>query len=85
MGPVRDNFSGQGKECQMTKLSVGLQEAESMTGISQHTFRKLVKRGKVRVARIGRRIVIPITELEKLVKPGAKLESQSHPPRKSAA
>jgi excisionase family DNA binding protein len=62
----------------MMKLSVGLEQAEEMTGISRHTFRKLVKRGKIKSARVGRRILIPIGELEKLVKPGANLGSTSN-------
>jgi excisionase family DNA binding protein len=64
----------------MTKLSVSLEEAQELTGISQHTFRKLVKRGRIKAARVGRRIVIPVTELEKLVKPGAILASGGSTP-----
>jgi excisionase family DNA binding protein len=55
----------------MTKLSVGLQEAGQMTGISHFTFRRMIKQGKIRAARVGRRVLIPMSELEKLVKPGA--------------
>ena len=55
----------------MVKLSVGLQEAQEMTGVSHFTFRRMVKNGKIRAVRVGRRLLIPITELEKLVKPGA--------------
>jgi excisionase family DNA binding protein len=56
---------------QMTKLAVGLQEAQEMTGISHFTFRRMVRLGKIKAARVGRRVVIPVTELERLVKPGA--------------
>jgi excisionase family DNA binding protein len=62
----------------MTKLSVGLEEAQEITGISSHTFRKLVRNGKIKAARVGRRILIPISELKKLVRPGAKLASTSN-------
>lgn len=55
----------------MTKLSVGLVEAEVMTGISSVTLRRMVRLGKVKAARVGRRLLIPVSELEKLVKPGA--------------
>jgi excisionase family DNA binding protein len=61
----------------MTKLSVGLEEAQEMTGISLHTFRKLVRKRKINAARVGRRILIPISELKKLVRPGANLASTS--------
>jgi excisionase family DNA binding protein len=54
----------------MTKLSVGLQEAQEMTGISHFTFRRMVKNRKIKAVRVGRRLLIPVSELEKLVKPG---------------
>jgi excisionase family DNA binding protein len=60
----------------MEKMSVGLQEAGQLTGLSQHTFRKLVHKGKIKAARVGRRILIPVRELEKLTKPGAHLSSK---------
>ena len=54
----------------MTKLTVGLKEAQEMTGISQVTLRRMC--GKtIKAVRVGRRVLIPVTELEKLVKPGA--------------
>jgi excisionase family DNA binding protein len=61
----------------MTKLSVGLEQAEEMTGISHHTLRRLVRKGKIKAARVGRRIVIPVSEIERLVKPSANLASTS--------
>jgi excisionase family DNA binding protein len=59
----------------MKKLSVGLQEAQEMTGISHFTFRRMVKQRKIKAARVGRRLLIPVSELEKLVKPGAVSET----------
>jgi excisionase family DNA binding protein len=60
------------QEKEMTQLSVGLEEAQSLTGISVHTWRILVKEGKVRAARVGRRILIPTSELERVTRPDAK-------------
>jgi excisionase family DNA binding protein len=60
------------KEKEMTQLSVGLEEAQTLTGISTHTWRKLVKEGKVRAARVGRRILIPTSELQRVTSPDAK-------------
>jgi excisionase family DNA binding protein len=59
----------------MAKLSVGLQEAQEMTGISHFTFRRMVRNGKIKAVRVGRRLLIPITELEKLIKPGATIST----------
>ena len=55
----------------MTKLSVGLHEAQEITGLSNVTLRRLVKGGKIRAVRVGRRILFPLSELERLTKPGA--------------
>lgn len=55
----------------MTKLTVGLQEAQEMTGISHFTFRRMVRLGKISSVRVGRRVLIPVAEIEKLVKPSA--------------
>jgi len=55
----------------MTKLSVGLHEAQEITGLSNVTLRRLVKGGKIRAVRVGRRLLLPLSELERLTKPGA--------------
>lgn len=56
----------------MTKLSVGLQEAAEMTGLSSITLARMVRGGKIiKAVRVGRRVLIPISELAKLTKPGA--------------
>jgi excisionase family DNA binding protein len=52
----------------MQKLSVSLKEAEELTSISRFTIRRQIKRGVLNVARVGRRLVIPVAELEKLIR-----------------
>ena len=56
---------------EMTPLSVGLAQAQEMTGLSQVTLRRMVKAKKIRAARVGRRVLIPTSELERITKPGA--------------
>jgi excisionase family DNA binding protein len=53
----------------MEKLGVSLDEAAKLTSVSAFTLRRQIKRGNLKVARIGRRVVIPLSELEKLVNP----------------
>jgi excisionase family DNA binding protein len=55
----------------MIQLSVDFEKAEEMTGISRFTLRKYVKTGRLRVVRVGRRVVVPVSELEKMFSPGA--------------
>lgn len=62
---------------EIQKLSVSFDGAEELTGVSQYTFRKMVREGKLRVARIGRRIVIPMSELKRLLEPGAVSETSA--------
>lgn len=56
---------------EMTPLSVGLLQAQEMTGISQFTLRRYVNDGTIRGARVGRRLLIPTSELERITQPGA--------------
>jgi len=51
----------------MQKIAVSLTEAAELTSISKYTISRQIKRGALRVVRIGRRLVIPIAELEKLL------------------
>jgi hypothetical protein len=55
----------------MTTLTVDFEKAEEMTGVSCFTLRKYVKTGRLKVVRVGRRVVIPISELERMFAPGA--------------
>lgn len=49
------------------RLSYTLQEACAVTGLSESTFRRRAKEGKLRFHRVGGRVVIPADELRRLV------------------
>jgi hypothetical protein len=55
----------------MTTLTVDFEKAEEMTGVSRFTLRKYVKTGRLKVVRVGRRVVVPVCELERMFAPGA--------------
>jgi excisionase family DNA binding protein len=55
----------------MSVLTVDFEKAEEMTGVSRFTLRKYVKTGRLKVVRVGRRVVVPVSELEKMFSPGA--------------
>jgi hypothetical protein len=66
----------------MVALTVSFEEAEKATGVSRFTLRKFAKTGRLKIVRVARRVVIPISELEKMFSPGAvsSLKScESHP------
>jgi excisionase family DNA binding protein len=55
-----------------TKLRVkaqylGVAEAESMTGVSRWTWRRWAYDGKITSVKLGKRLVIPSSEIERLV------------------
>jgi excisionase family DNA binding protein len=54
----------------MDRIAVSLAEAEELISISRFTLARKIKSGSLKASRIGRRIVIPITELEKLISLG---------------
>jgi excisionase family DNA binding protein len=56
----------------MEKIAVSLAEAEKLTSISRFTLRRQIKSGVLKCARVGRRLVIPLSELEKLIRPVGK-------------
>ncbi len=51
-------------------LAVGVNEAAKMLGISPWTLRLYVGQGKIRVVRIGRRVLVPMEILEKVMVEG---------------
>ncbi len=56
----------------MEPLAVDLKRGAEMTGVSIQTLRRYLRSGALKASRIGRRIVIPVSELQKLVQTGTK-------------
>ncbi|MBZ5513638.1 MAG: helix-turn-helix domain-containing protein [Acidobacteriia bacterium] len=50
------------------KLITVADSAESLS-VSRDTIRRLITRGTLKSVRIGRRVMIPVSELERLAKP----------------
>jgi excisionase family DNA binding protein len=53
------------------RLAYSLAEAAQATSLSVRSLRYLMQTGKLGFARLGRRVVIPHVELEKLLRPAA--------------
>jgi len=53
-------------------LAVGLREAANMIGVCKLTLEAYVGVGDIRAIRIGRRVLIPIKSLEKVMREGLK-------------
>ena len=60
----------------ITPLAVGFDRAAELTGLSSFTLRRYVKRGWLRATRCGRRWIVAIAELERLVREGVPPVSQ---------
>jgi hypothetical protein len=58
------------------KFSYSYESAEEATSISKHQWRKLARLGKIRVAKVGRRILIPASELRRVTAAGAVLKTE---------
>jgi excisionase family DNA binding protein len=52
----------------LEKKLVSLTEAAAIAGVSYSMMRKLVKQGKIRTVRVGKRLMVPEAEIEKLLK-----------------
>ena len=46
------------------KVAYSVREAAELLGLHENTIRKLIWRGELKAARLGRRVVIPRTALE---------------------
>ena len=52
----------------MEPLAVDVREAARLTAVSPYTIRRYIQRGTLRAVRIGRRVLVPFDELERLVR-----------------
>jgi len=53
------------------KLTMNVAEAAEILGVSPRCLRDSIKRGEITARRIGRRVLIPLVEVERLV--GARI------------
>jgi excisionase family DNA binding protein len=51
---------------------VTVYEVADFFGISHHTIRSWIRQGKVDAIKIGRRVLVPSTEIPRLVKEGKR-------------
>lgn len=56
----------------LKKEFVGVDEAEAMSGISRWTWRKKCYDGVVASSKVGRRLVIPVDEIRRIVSEGMR-------------
>lgn len=49
------------------KAAYSLAEAAALLGVHPVTLRRLIKRGQIKAARVGRRVLIPQAELARLL------------------
>ena len=54
----------------MEPIAVGIEDAAKLVGLSKFTIRAYVRRGWLTATRCGRRIIIPMAELERLAREG---------------
>ena len=54
----------------LRRLAVSIPHAAEMLDLSPHTIRWYIRQGKIRPVRYGRRISIPMSEIERLAREG---------------
>ena len=57
----------------MTKL-LSVDEASRVLAVSTFTVRRLVKNGKLRSVRVGKRLLLPETEVARVVSEGCEIK-----------
>ncbi len=56
----------------LTAAYLSVQEAESFSGVSKWTWRRWAYDGKVASVKLGKRLLIPVAEIERLVEQGTR-------------
>jgi excisionase family DNA binding protein len=54
------------------RFALGLKEAAEAVGLSHWTIRKYIREGKLRAVRLGKRVLVEPSELQRLVEQGRK-------------
>lgn len=49
-------------------IAVSVGRAATLVGVSRATIRTFAKSGRLRIARLGRRVIVPMNSLEQLVR-----------------
>ena len=62
----------------MEAIAVDVGTAAKLTGLSEHTLRRYIGKGWLGVTRCGRRVVIPVESLQKLVREGVPASSNGN-------
>ena len=59
------------------QLALGVKEAAEAVGLSHWTIRKFIREGKLRSVRLGKRVLVEPSELQKLIVQGRSNGSQA--------
>lgn len=51
-------------------LTISVKDAAAQLGLTHWTLRKYIRQGRIRAVRIGRRVLIQPSELERLIEQG---------------
>lgn len=49
------------------KMAVKISEAAAMLGVCENSVRRLIARGKLRAVRVLRHVLVPVSEIERLL------------------
>lgn len=60
----------------MEQLALGLRQAAEAVGLSHWTLRAYIRQGRIRAVKVGRRVLIEPSELQRLIEQGRKLATQ---------
>jgi excisionase family DNA binding protein len=59
------------------RLAVTIAEASRMTSLSRGTIRGYARKGRIKVVKVGRRIIVPISTLRNLVHSGVDTSNKT--------
>ena len=59
----------------MEPIAIDVQEAARVTSLSPHTIRSYIRQKKIRAVHVGRRVLVPVAELQRVISEGIAADS----------
>ena len=57
---------------ELQPITVSIDKAAELLGLSKHTVRKYEREDRIKSVRVGSRVLIPFTEIERIAKEGLR-------------
>jgi len=79
---VAERALAAGKATTIKRQFLSPSEAEALTGVSRWTWRSKAYSGVIASSKVGRRLLLPIAEIDRIISEGARPRGNNSPARR---